>query len=126
VRSERDVFGSILGILVFLGGVALLVLTFRLAFDMYGVPPERALGLREGEAIDLGMAGQTAAALVSRLLLLLVMAVVGSVIANRGIKLYTESRALPEPRPKDPEAKAVAREAAPAEPARPPEQHRQA
>jgi hypothetical protein len=71
-----------------------MLLTFWLAYRMFNVPPGDALGLRPGTAIDFGAAGGTFVGLIVQILLLLVMAVAGSLIANRGIHLYTESRGL--------------------------------
>jgi hypothetical protein len=98
VRGGRDLFGQALGVFVFLGGIGLLLLTFRMAMEMFGMPPERALGLEPGAAIDLGLAGQNFASLVIRVALLLVMAIVGSLVATRGIRLYSDSRTGPLPR----------------------------
>jgi len=83
--------GKVIGILTFLGGIALLVLTFKLAFDMFQVPPDQALHLEKGKVLDVAVAGQSFGVLLLRVLLLIVMGLVGSLVANRGIKLYTES-----------------------------------
>ena len=79
--------------LVFLTGVGLLLVTFRLAYGMFTVPHDQALGLQKGKAVDLAVAGESFAGLIVRVLLLLVMGAVSSMVANRGIKLYVESRA---------------------------------
>ncbi|MBI1755770.1 MAG: hypothetical protein HY248_00230 [Fimbriimonas ginsengisoli] len=92
--GRRDLFGSILGILVFLGGVALLLITFREAYRMFSVPAGDALGVHAGATVDLNRAGSTFVGLIVRILLLVVMAIVSSLIANRGIQLYASSRAL--------------------------------
>lgn len=50
--------------------------------------------------IDLARTGESFVGIVGKILLLLVMSAIGSVIANRGIKLYAESRAHPSaPKP---------------------------
>jgi hypothetical protein len=90
-RVRRDSTVSVLGLVVFLAGVGLLLVTFKLAYDMFSVPPERALPL-QGATIQVGVVGSTVAGLVLRVLLLIVMGLTGSLIANRGIHLYTESR----------------------------------
>lgn len=92
VRGSRDALGSVLGLLVFLGGVALLLLTFKLAYDMFRIPPEQALQLEKDKAIDVAATGNSLASLLLRVLLLIVMGLVGSFTANRGIHLYAESR----------------------------------
>lgn len=80
--------GRVLGILTFLAGVALLLWTFGLAYSMFTVPQTVQLGIQEGKPVDLPSAGQALVGVVLRILLLLVMAILGSVIANRGVKLY--------------------------------------
>lgn len=85
--------GSILGILVFLGGVGLLGWTFQLAYTFFSVPPTDALGLAGAKALDPAKAGNSVTALLIRILLLFVMAFVGSMVANRGIAMYTACRA---------------------------------
>lgn len=95
--------------LVFLGGVALIALTFKLAYDMFQVPPEQALKIAQGKTLDLAIAGQSFGSIFIRILLLIVMGLMGSLVANRGISLYERSggrrfylphRDIPE---KDPE-----------------------
>jgi hypothetical protein len=91
---RRDAIGSILGILVFLGGIALLLLVFRMAYEMFTMPPSNALGLKSAKAIDFNVVGNSLTTIVVRILLLLVMGVFGSLVANRGISMYTSSRAM--------------------------------
>ena len=91
VAKRRDATGSVLGIAVFLAGVGLLGLTFRLAYAIFEIPQAQALGLVKGQAIDLGRTSGGAAQIVLRLGILLVMALVGSMVANRGIGLYSRS-----------------------------------
>jgi hypothetical protein len=84
--------GGFLGILVFLGGIALLLLTFKMAYDMFYQDPAQALGLRGQQAIDLPKAGTNLAGVVIRVLVLIVMGIMGSLIANRGVSLFAGSR----------------------------------
>jgi CDP-diglyceride synthetase len=90
-RPKRDVTGALVGI-------ALLVITFRLAYGMFTVPTDRALGLQPNQPVQLEDAGQRLVGVLIRILLLIVMAGVGSAIATRGIKLYTDggSRRSPD------------------------------
>jgi len=88
---HRDLFGSLLGILVFLGGVGLLLITFREAYTMFTVPPQNALNLTPGKPFEAPAAGNSLAAIVIKILLLLIMGIFGSLIANKGISLYTQS-----------------------------------
>lgn len=90
-RSHRDAFGSILGILVFLAGISLLGVTFDLAYKLYTVPPEQALKLNGQKAIDLAATGGSFVGILVKTILLIVMGFVSSLIANRGIHLYSHS-----------------------------------
>lgn len=92
-RTNRSgsILGSLLGVLVFLGGVALLLVTFRLAYDMFSVPPSKALNIAAKQPVDMGVAVQSAIGLFVRVLLLAVMALVGSHIAYRGVQLHRGS-----------------------------------
>ena len=90
-RQSAGWGGVSAGIIVFLGGIGLLLLTFKLAFDQFSLSPEAALHLTPGKPITqdaLGIFG----ILIFHVLLLLVMAIISAVIANRGIKMYTDSR----------------------------------
>ncbi|MEA2554387.1 MAG: hypothetical protein QOJ65_2563 [Fimbriimonadaceae bacterium] len=91
-RPQTSWTGVSAGIVVFIAGIALLLLTFKLAYDQFLVPPESALHIPVGKPIDIGAAVQTFAGLVIRVLLLFVMAIIAAIIANRGIKMYTDSR----------------------------------
>jgi hypothetical protein len=90
-RTHRDAVGSLIGILVFLGGVGLLALTFKLAYGLYTVPAEQALKLDQQKAIDVAATGNSLAGIILKTLLLLVMGLVSSVIASKGIQLYSHS-----------------------------------
>ena len=79
-----------MGLAVFLGGVALLALTFKLAYEGFNVPHAQKLGLEKGKALDLGTAGSLADILL-QIGYLFVMAVIGSFVANKGIGLYSGS-----------------------------------
>lgn len=91
-HSHTSWTGVSMGVIVFLIGIALLLATFKWAFDLFGIPPENALHIAAGKPLDVSMAVQSFAGLIVKVLLLLVMAVVGAIIANRGIKMYTDSR----------------------------------
>ena len=94
VRTHRDFFGSFIGILAFLGGMALLVLVFKLAYEMFNTPPAKSLGIEAGKKLDLNSGVSSLFGVFIRILLLLVMGLVGSWIANRGISLYTQARGI--------------------------------
>lgn len=86
---EKDWFGATLGILVFLVGVGLLVLVFKMSLEMFNTPPKVSLEIKTGRAIDVAKASDTATAVIVRVIVLVLMAVTGSLIANRGIHLYS-------------------------------------
>jgi len=88
---KRDPLGTLVGLLTFAGGVALLLFTFRLALDMFGTPPAQALNLEKGKPLDVNATGAAAGGIIIRILLLLVMAFVGSLIANRGVQLIAHT-----------------------------------
>lgn len=93
-RSEKlrtDWMGSLIGLATFVAGIGLLAVTFQFAYSMFTVSPEATLGNTSGK-VNLAETGQLFAGMVARILLLLVMSVVGSVIANRGIRLYVSCR----------------------------------
>jgi len=90
--AGRDWLGTIMGLVTFLGGVALLVITFNFAYAMFKIPPAEMLGLNPGQVLQVNTVGAAVLGLLVRVLLLFVMAFVGSMIANRGILLLGHSR----------------------------------
>jgi hypothetical protein len=81
-----------IGMLVFLLGVALLVLVFYVAFDLFTASPTKALGLQitgdpRHDPSFAKIAVQLAWVLF-RIATLAVMSIAGSLIANKGINLY--------------------------------------
>ncbi len=88
-KEGRDWFGSLVGIGVFLIGIGLLVLTFKLAFDLFSVSPSQALDLKPGSVVTLAKTGTSFAGVLVRISLLIVMALTGSWVSNRGIALYS-------------------------------------
>ncbi|RYG22814.1 hypothetical protein EON82_15975 [bacterium] len=91
MASRRDATGSIVGLQVFFAGVGLLGLTFKLAYDQFNVPHAEALHLVKDQAFDARVTGGGLADVLIRLGVLFVMAVVGSMVANKGIGLYSGS-----------------------------------
>ena len=95
-RTTTRINGStpafVLGILVFLVGVGLLAFVFKLAYETFVVPPADVLGVKQNQAFKLETAGQNFAKEIVKVLMLLVMGVIGSLIANRGVTLITGSR----------------------------------
>ncbi|OWU65318.1 MAG: hypothetical protein CBB60_005330 [Armatimonadetes bacterium Cent15-Ar3] len=89
---RRDWLGSLVGLAVFLGGIALIVMVFRLAYDMYRIPPKVALKIEPGKPLDVATTVNALADIVVKIVFLLFMAGSGSMVANRGIYLYSKSR----------------------------------
>ncbi|RYG33908.1 hypothetical protein EON81_16990 [bacterium] len=106
--GRRDWLGSLIGLGVFVFGIVLLVGTFKRADILFGVPSDQALGIQKGKEIDFGVAGGNLTNLLVQCLLLLVMAVVGSLIAGKGVSLYSGSL-----HPREPKEKATPPEAGP-------------
>ncbi len=96
-RPHRDILGSLMGILVFLGGVGLLVLTFKLAYSLYNIPPAQALKLNGSKAIDFASTGSSLVGILIKTILLMIMGFVSSLVAKRGIHLYSHSLAPSAP-----------------------------
>jgi hypothetical protein len=91
-RQRPEWFGCMLGILVFICGILLLGFTFKLAVDLFSTPPEQSLGMPAGKPVNFEIAGQAFVGILRNILLLLLMALVGSLIANGGVKLYLAGR----------------------------------
>lgn len=83
--------GGVFGLLTFLGGVALLLYVFRLALDVFTVAPSQAIGAKQGEALDVNVALNNLAGVGIRVVMLLVMAILGGLVAKWGIRMYAES-----------------------------------
>ncbi len=83
-----------IGLIVFALGICMLFLVFGTALWLFTGPAERLLpgGVSSGPATSLGGLGSAAALIFVRIALLFIMALVGSMIAGRGIDLYFGSR----------------------------------
>ena len=90
-----------LGLITFLCGVGLLFVTFKLAFSLFGLPPAEAVGLHANQTLDANSAGTALLHIGFRIGMLLVMCIVGSVLAGRGIKLYVAATHVPPPESPD-------------------------
>lgn len=92
-RARRGhIAGNLFGLLIFVVGVVLLAYTFKLAIELFGRDPKDLLGLAPGKPLDINNAGAQLAGVVVKVLLLLVMAIVSGMIANRGIRLYADTK----------------------------------
>lgn len=89
--KSGSISASVLGIVVFLAGVGLLAFTFNLAHTMFSVPVETALDADKKPTLDPAVISQSLIGIVKQVLLLVIMGLMGSLIANRGISLFAGS-----------------------------------
>lgn len=99
---KHDLFGRILGIIVFLGGIGVLAFVFMTAYHFFNSPlgeirPPAQMAADAAPAAELG---QSALRVLIRIALLIVMTIVGSLIAGRGVQMYFAS--IGSLRPRDP------------------------
>jgi hypothetical protein len=92
IEQRGAIAGSVLGVLTFLGGVALYCLTFKLAYTMFSTDPMILFGVTKNKPLDLNGALATGMWVLVRILLLMVMAIVSGSIVKHGIHLYADSR----------------------------------
>lgn len=92
-EGSSGLAGGLFGIVVFIIGVALLLLAFKFAKDMFERAPIQRFQGKDG-VLDLGAVVPELIGIVVQILLLLVMSIVGGMIANRGIRLYADSRVV--------------------------------
>lgn len=84
--------GSIpVGLVSFLIGITMIVFAFYLAFQIFSVPPSIRMEAVSDKPIDFSKAAESFSTVFIRLLLLITMAGFGSMVANRGIKLYASN-----------------------------------
>ncbi|MFM9873070.1 MAG: hypothetical protein ACKVQS_06345 [Fimbriimonadaceae bacterium] len=84
--------GSVpVGLVSFLIGITMIVFAFYLAFQIFSIPPNVRMDAIPGKPIDLSQAAESFSTVFIRLLLLITMAGFGSMVANRGIKLYASN-----------------------------------
>lgn len=91
-RPHRDWVGTIVGLGIFLVGIWILYTVFSLALDQFRTPPRVEMSVQAGKPIQVSSAFNGIYGVFVKVLLLILMTWVGSVIANRGIHLYSHSR----------------------------------
>lgn len=96
-RGHSGFTGGILGAIVFIVGILLLSYTFKLASDLFTTNPASYFNTPEKTPIDANKLSGTVLGLVFRLIMLLVMAIIGGMIANRGIRMFSDSRGTVAP-----------------------------
>lgn len=79
---------SWLGLIVFLIGVGMVIFAFKLAYDLFTVPPSLALDIEFGKPLDINRSIESTYGVLIKVIVLILMTAFGSVVANRGIKLY--------------------------------------
>jgi hypothetical protein len=93
--GHSDIMGRIIGMLVFLLGVGMLVLVFKVGYDLFAQKPSSVLGLKfTGDPKKDPAAAQIGAhfgSMLFQLGYLFLMSIAGSLIAQKGINLYFSS-----------------------------------
>ena len=100
-RSHLDLPGRILALLVILAGIGILLAVFAIAYHLFRSPVP-GLGLPitpSATAPSAAGIGIAMADFARQLLLLFVMALVGSAVASKGILLYVGSGQIDSSRP---------------------------
>jgi len=90
---KGDLLGRIIGIVVFLGGIGLLSFVFATAYSWFSTPPAAlATSPTPGStAPATAQLGKSAVVMLEKIGLLIVMTIVGSLLAGRGVQLYFAS-----------------------------------
>ena len=88
-----DLFGRILGILVFLAGIAILVVVFVMAYHFFTSPNSQIqiASQPNSQQAPTTQLGASALRMLARILALIVMAIAGSLIASKGMHLYFQA-----------------------------------
>lgn len=96
--SKHDITAQIVGGLVFLVGIGLLFYVFRTAQALFAAPPPTVI-VAPGAPANSALLeiGQSFGVLGRQIVLLLVMCIVGSVMASKGIHLFFAARPAAPP-----------------------------
>lgn len=90
--GRSDILGKIMGMLVFLLGVGLLLVVFKIAYELFTQKPNAALGLKfTGDPKKDPTAAQIGAhfgTMLFQLTYLFIMSIAGSLIAQKGVNFY--------------------------------------
>ncbi len=95
----RDSLASFLGVIVFLAGVTVIGLALWQAWQLFSLTPRDSLGLETGKPIDFGSVLQHFGQVLIRILLLVLIAGIGSTLANRGARMYASGHRPHTPDP---------------------------
>jgi len=99
---RRDYLSALIGLVVFFVGVGLILFAFKLAFDLFQVSPGVAVGVTGAKEVNLNTTISSVLEIIVRIILLVIMAGFGSMIANRGIRLYSSGGDIETPKPAKP------------------------
>lgn len=94
--TQRDWLGTFVGLAIVAGGMAILYSVFREALHLFATPPAVAFNLEAKKPIDVPSAFNSIFGVILKVILLIIMAWLGSVITNRGIFLYSQSKPGPK------------------------------
>lgn len=93
---KRDWLGTLIGLAIIVGGMAILSLVFREALRLFTTPPNVAVNVDPKQPINVPSAFNSIFGVILKVILLVIMAWLGSVITNRGIFLYSQSKPGPK------------------------------
>lgn len=88
VSSRGDLFARIMGFLVFILGVAIILMTMRMALGLWNDPNLGFKVAPGGASPALVNVGLGFGRLLIRIILLFLISICGSQIANKGVHLY--------------------------------------
>ena len=86
--KRKNAGSSAVSLLTFVAGIALIAFAFWQAYTLFQTPPSVQVSGNEDQPLNLDDTVQSVLNVLIRVLLLVVMAAFGSMIASRGIKLY--------------------------------------
>ena len=92
MSMKRDYLNVFVSLLTFFAGLGMVGLTFWLSYQLVTTPPSVVLKIVPGQAMDLGTAVASLLSTAVKVVGLILMAACGSVVANRGVKLYEAGR----------------------------------
>jgi hypothetical protein len=94
--ARRDWLGSLVGLAIIAGGMAILYSVFTQALHLFATPPNVAVQVVPGQPVKMESAVNSIFGVTLKVILLIIMAWLGSVITNRGIFLYSQSKPGPK------------------------------
>ncbi len=92
MKPPRDWLGRTVALLVLMVGISLMLACFWFAYQLFQTPPQQLLKNPQTNQPDLNSMLTGIWASLRSILLLVLMAIVGGMIANRGITLYLHVR----------------------------------